>query len=391
MKRSVIVFVAVFVLLLSASVPFGVARVSADVPRRPLTSLTTGLVSYWKLDEASGVRYDYAGNNRLTSNNSVGSVGGKLGSAASFTAASSQSLTVADNASLSVSSVTVNAWVYLNSASINQAIVGKWSGGNEWLIYVTNAGQAQFHTSSAYIAGPTLSSGQWYFVSGWADSVTNYKYIQVNGGSVYSSTVATISDTASSLLIGGYGGSYASAYIDSVSLYSRVLSPEERSALYNNSMGCDWPFTACENGGFPATATATATITNTPTNTATPTITNTPNPIVIITQTFTPTWTQTHTPTFTYTPTGTLTNTPTATETHTPTNTATHTATFTPTFTPTFTLTPLSVLAVPLQSGNELIVLREITFGEAVIAVGLFLIVGLLFVIMLYQVVQRWT
>src|SRR4051794_40520428 len=67
--------------------------------------LLANLVSYWKLDEAStGVapvtRNDSHGTNHLTDNNTVTSAAGKLGNAAQFTAANSESLSRIDNASL---------------------------------------------------------------------------------------------------------------------------------------------------------------------------------------------------------------------------------------------------------------------------------------------------
>jgi hypothetical protein len=47
-------------------------------------ALTDSLISYWKMDETSGTRYDSHGTNHLTDNNSVGSLTGKINSSAYF-------------------------------------------------------------------------------------------------------------------------------------------------------------------------------------------------------------------------------------------------------------------------------------------------------------------
>ena len=60
----------------------------------PASTLLTGLVSWWKLDEESGTRADAVGTNHHTDNNTVGYASGKIGNAANFVAANSESLTL---------------------------------------------------------------------------------------------------------------------------------------------------------------------------------------------------------------------------------------------------------------------------------------------------------
>ena len=50
-------------------------------------TLPTNLIAYWKLGEASGTRSDSKGSNNLTDNNTVTSAAGKWGTAGQFTAA----------------------------------------------------------------------------------------------------------------------------------------------------------------------------------------------------------------------------------------------------------------------------------------------------------------
>ena len=77
-------------------------------------SLLTDLVSYWKLDEASGDALDSHGTNNLTVNGSIGTAAGKIGSARDLeSSGSDQYFSLADNASLSTGDIdfSVAGWV----------------------------------------------------------------------------------------------------------------------------------------------------------------------------------------------------------------------------------------------------------------------------------------
>jgi hypothetical protein len=88
------------------------------------STLSTGITSYWKLDEASGTRADSASSNNLTDVNSVGQATGKIGSAGQFTISGSKYLSIADNASLSTGSTdfTVSVWVYIDAKGGNASL-----------------------------------------------------------------------------------------------------------------------------------------------------------------------------------------------------------------------------------------------------------------------------
>jgi len=58
------------------------------------STLLDGLVSWWDLDEESGIRYDSVGSNDLTDNNTVGYDNGKIVNAASFVATNGERLTL---------------------------------------------------------------------------------------------------------------------------------------------------------------------------------------------------------------------------------------------------------------------------------------------------------
>ena len=73
------------------------------------SSLLTGLVSWWNLDETSGTRADSVGSNHLTDVNTVGYAAGKIGNAASFVAANNETLST--ETALFEDDFTLSMWV----------------------------------------------------------------------------------------------------------------------------------------------------------------------------------------------------------------------------------------------------------------------------------------
>jgi hypothetical protein len=87
-----------------------------------LGTLTTNLVSYYKLEDAT----DFYGSNNLTNNNSVAFDAGKVNNAADF-ASSSSYLSLGAHLSGSTSSISTFGWVYLSSTSSKG---GFWLNGD---------------------------------------------------------------------------------------------------------------------------------------------------------------------------------------------------------------------------------------------------------------------
>lgn len=220
--------------------------------------LYEGLVSYWRLGEVSGSRADSIGSNTLTDNNTVTQADGKLGKAGQFTAANSEYLSIADNASLSTGDIdfTFCAWVYADSLGANRFIVTKSNLstlGEYFLAYSTATSRFRFAiqnastfvTIDADVLGAP-STATWYFIVGWHDSVANTVNIQVNNGTANSGTTgATVpADSAQAFQLGAQSvpGDYWNGRIDSVGFWKRVLTAAERTALYNYGAGRAYPF-----------------------------------------------------------------------------------------------------------------------------------------------------
>lgn len=235
-------------------------------------ALTTALISYWELGEASGTRNDSHGTNHLTDNNTVLSATGKVGNCADFEEANSEYLNRADNASLSTGDVdfTIACWVNLESKNpADNTLVGKISGsdGEYWLIHKNAADRFQFYVaatggfggqngvSADNLGAPSL--GQWYFIVAWHDAGGNTINIQVNNGTPDSvaHTTGVFDGTCDFYIGAGYPGPgcFHDGLIDQVGFWKSaagaggVLSSTDRTALYNSNNGLS--YAALSGGG----------------------------------------------------------------------------------------------------------------------------------------------
>lgn len=223
-------------------------------------SLLTGLISYWKLNEASGTRADSAGSNDLTDNNTVTRVLGKQSGAAQFVLANSEYLSVASNSSLQVGDepFCVCGWVYLTTNATTQSLFAKYntSSNRQFLVdYVTGTNRFRLVVSQDGSATVTQvfannfgapSTGTWYFVCAWHDSVGDTVNIQVNNGTADSAAFAggVFPTGNGDFTIGSNsgGGSYLNGYADEVGFWKRLLTTEEKTRLYNSGNGITYPF-----------------------------------------------------------------------------------------------------------------------------------------------------
>jgi len=219
-------------------------------------ALTDNLISYWKLDETSGTRYDSKGSNDLTDNNSVLYGTGKIGNAADFEASNSEYLSHADSVSLSFGNedFTVAGWVKLES-TVYGAIASKWDShlfDREYMLWyddlrfkfgISSDGANQGHAVSDNLGDVALDT--WYYVVGWHDATANKIYIQVNNGTVDETAWTTgCNDNTSPFKLGLFSTtSFLDGLVDEVGIWGRVLTSDERTDLYNSGDGLAYPFT----------------------------------------------------------------------------------------------------------------------------------------------------
>lgn len=184
------------------------------------------------------------------------------GNASQFTAANLESLSIADNAALSIGSGVdfwIAAWAYLDSTASNFGLVSKWSAATqEYLLNyepspsrftlavqkTNNSGFSQVKTAT--FGAPTVST--WYFLFAYFNSVGSTINICVNNGA-FDSAAATLTgrDSTNAFTIGAQsdptnymGGRIAeAAFGKSPPGGIAAIATTIRDALYNNGNGVD--------------------------------------------------------------------------------------------------------------------------------------------------------
>lgn len=239
-------------------------------------SLTTGLVSYWDLEEASGTRYDLHGSNNLTDNNTVTSAAGKIGNAALFTSANSEYLSITDASQTGLEpsgNMSWSFWVYFNSvpgAGSGATFLGKGDGNQKYQIHYSGNGEGirlLFYPSSGTYKGVdhawTPSTSTWYHIVITFNSTasTNNFQIFINNSKTSrtgaSAPCGSISGNTNPFIIGANTESpttyFMNGRIEEVGMWGKVLSDAEVSDLYNSGNGLSYADTAgggAVNSGF---------------------------------------------------------------------------------------------------------------------------------------------
>lgn len=223
---------------------------STSASSAAVNTLRTNLVSYWKLDEASGARADSIGSNNLAVNGTggVGSAAAKLGMAsAQFVSANSNYLSIADNASMSAAASTsfeFAGWVYFDTLSGAVRPINK--GNNEYMLQVTTTSVVMNVWCATALRtatkSTTINTSTWYFINGWFDTDGKLVGAAVNAGTpaTTNTVTASVDDGANGFHLGGRGGigEYVNGRMDEVGYWKgRLLTTEERVALYNSGAG----------------------------------------------------------------------------------------------------------------------------------------------------------
>lgn len=218
--------------------------------------LLNNLVAYWPLNEASGDAYDLHSNGlALTDNNTVTSATGLVYTTArQYTRSNSEFHKRDSETALQVSATgdfTVAAWIYMDSTPGQMYIITK--GGLGWWDYALDyeTGNLRFWfwspsngTAEAAVTAP--GTGEWHFVVGWNDHVANTVSIQLDNGTVVSTSRASarpLSDNTNDFLVGTTSAAYFDGRIGPLSLWKSaaggggVLTAAQRTALYNGGAG----------------------------------------------------------------------------------------------------------------------------------------------------------
>jgi hypothetical protein len=212
--------------------------------------LLTGLANYWKLDEASDgsgavQRVDSVGTMHLTDTNTCPSVAGILGNGTQFTIANSERLGGA-HGGLGNFDFTLAGWFYRDATVSNQSILGS-SSGKLWLRDATgNTITLRMNDGTDHeVTRSCPAPGNWTFFVAWYDSVNDLEWLQINNGTAASAANSGgVSTGAFTLQLASHAGAlfFFGGRIDELGYWTRVLTADERTSLYNSGVGKTHPF-----------------------------------------------------------------------------------------------------------------------------------------------------
>lgn len=223
------------------------------------STLKTGLVSWWEFDEASGTRVDsHSGGNDLTDNNTVTQAVGKVGNAAQFTSANSESLSRATNSSLQTGGqdFSLAGWFYMDTTVDSATVVSKggafanreyqikdvFSGAHRLQFTCWNSGGTQFNLVAT--TGTSLSTGSFFFFAVTFNNTTKEMTISVNNSAQDTTTLTgSIPSSTGDFTVGTHensGGTFWNGRVDQLGFWKKVLTTTEIAQLYNSGNGLSY-------------------------------------------------------------------------------------------------------------------------------------------------------
>jgi len=228
-------------------------------------ALTDNIVAYYKFDESSGNPADATGNGyALTNNNTVGFASGKINNGVDTGSSNSNKyLSIASDYGLNSHQTgvfSVATWIKIATAPSsgnNAAIFGfKDSSKNQVELTYANASGTLgiyfvlFNGASAQVINwtQTLTAGTWFHLI-WVKNGTTVT-LYVNGSSAGDKTITLSNgtsggtDSAAMFRHPSANASYLSGMLDELAIWSRALTSDERSALYNSGSGLQYPFSS---------------------------------------------------------------------------------------------------------------------------------------------------
>jgi len=219
------------------------------------STLYTGLVAAWGLNEASGPDvYDYTANNYdgTAINTPTFGATGKVDDAISFDEGSSELIDFGTSFwDPGTSDLTVAVWISLTASSDEQGVVGNWGSDPYWYIRVSPSDQifaivnftgSNIETTSN---GTIATDGTWYHLIYQLDRDGNASLylnnaLQSDQDDISAHSAVNLAN-ANRQAIGTIGNNIAGYYwdgaIDAVQVWSRLLTSDERTELYNSGNG----------------------------------------------------------------------------------------------------------------------------------------------------------
>lgn len=223
------------------------------------SSLRRGLAGYWRLEEASGTRYDCSSTGaHLTDNNSVASMNGVVGNCGTFVAASHQFLSLGNTNILQfqiTSPITIACWINVTNNSAVQEYITKFDANNiGYALYGDGTGIKLYFSELTH---NWTRTGDALGGKGWINLVATYDGSQLSANMhLYTNSVLADAGTGNTgaitdiyntapFNIGAYNNNAAlnaNGAIDEVGIWNRVLTSTEIVRLYNSGRGTHFPW-----------------------------------------------------------------------------------------------------------------------------------------------------
>ncbi len=238
------------------------------LPTIAFAALTTSIQAAWHFNESSGNPADSAGSNTLTNNGTATYAAGKLSNAAHLDSTGPQYFSIADNASLSITSdMTICVWnkiTTLPADGISIPFATKYLRAGDqrsYEFFLQNSGGV--YSLGGIISGDGLnfdtktttwtpSTGTYYFnCFVWTASSKKFQFY-VNGaqqGADQTGAQTSIFDSSAKFEVGqNDGDETARSWVndfDELNVWSRALTAAEITQLYNSGTGCAYAYSAC--------------------------------------------------------------------------------------------------------------------------------------------------
>lgn len=228
-------------------------------------ALVDNLVAYYKLDTAALTTDSSGSGFTLTNTNTVGEGTAFIGTACADLGLVNINKRLEIANSLGVTgAITMSFWVKMRTeiAAGTQVFIQQGNATNfvnNLVNYDFNAGtrrigfnrQKQNVSNNAFYSTQTLGTTNWHHIVYTYDATTMKGYY--DGTEVVSQALSGsgVSGATNSFTIGQdigqWLGTYASAFIDEVGVWSRAVTGAEVTSLYNSGAGFAYPFTATSN------------------------------------------------------------------------------------------------------------------------------------------------
>lgn len=228
-------------------------------------SLTTNLVSYWKLDETSGNAADSVGSNTLTNNGTSTYSSALINNGINLgDNNTTKSLSAVNNLGIDGGTISVSIWIKRLTGATNGKVFFCQGNSNSkvgYLLRDTGSGTlwvSRFRTGTAEdgaIIGTTTSV--------ISSSIFTHIVLTYDGTNVRGYLNGTLTNTtassggASTALPNVFGlgqdfsaTAFASVIIDEVGVWNRALTSTEISTLYNGGAGLQYPFILPNKSNF---------------------------------------------------------------------------------------------------------------------------------------------